>query len=95
METVLARDHRESDNAEGRLIREMIAGIKDRLVNINNYTSFNSIRSFTPAEIELLIKHLDKCHEILWEVADLEDFALPFKAPKLIYAARELRKKVS
>ena len=95
METVLARGNGEVEHAEGRLIRELISDLKERIRGINNYTSFNSIRSFTPAEVEILIKHIDKCREILWAVADLEDFALPFKAPKLIYAARHLRESVT
>ena len=93
METELVRDLK--DDTDGRVVRDMMGLIKERLVKINNYTSFNSIRSFTPAEVEILVSHLEKCHKLIWELSELMDYELPYKCPKLIYAARELRKSVS
>ncbi len=92
METELVSGHKE---AHGRLIRDLIAALKEKILNINNYTSFNSIRSFTPAEVEILLKHIDMCHDLLWQLSEMNDYELPYKCPKLIYAARALRASVS
>ncbi len=92
MERELVSGHKD---AHGRLVRDLILALKDKILNINNYTSFNSIRSFTPAEVEVLVKHIDKCHDLLWQLSEMNDYELPYKCPKLIYAARDLRQSVT
>lgn len=76
--------------AQSRLLKAVIAECKEKLLNINNYTSYHSIRSFTPAEIEIVFKHLNKCHELIIRLADILEYEMPYKIPALIMQARHL-----
>lgn len=81
--------------AKDRLTRAILREVRDSVEKIHNYTSFHSIRSFTPAQVEILLNHIDECHKILFELSEINDHELPYRVPKLIYASRELRKVVS
>ncbi len=83
------------DQAKERLIKKILEEVRESVERIHNYTSFHSIRSFTPAEVEILLNHIDECHKILFELSEINDYELPYRVPKLIYAAREIRRVVS
>lgn len=83
------------EEAKNRLNSSMIKEMRESLRLINNYTSFNSIGSFTPKQVEVLLNHIDKCHAILWPLSEVNDYELPYRVPPLAYQARELRKSVS
>ncbi len=83
------------ERAKERLIKKILREVREAVESIHNYTSFNVIRSFTPAEVEQLLKHIDECHKILFELSEINDYEMPYRVPKLIYAARDLRRIVS
>ena len=83
------------EEALARLTKETIEQVKDTVSRIGNYTSFHQIRGFTPAQVEILINHIEKCHKVLWELSEVNDYEMPYRVPKLIYAARALRDAVS
>ncbi len=81
--------------ARERLTRATLIEIREVIERVGNFTSFNVLPKFTPAQVETLMNHLDECHKILFELSELNDYEMPYKCPKLIYAARELRRVVS
>ena len=83
------------EEAKKRLNSSMIKDMRESLRVINNYTSFNSIGSFTPKQVEVLLNHIDKCHAILWPLSEVNDYEFPYRIPLLAYSARVLRKSVS
>ncbi len=92
MEEVMGEGHRE---AKERLIKKILGEVRESVDRIHNYTSFHAIRSFTPAEVEILLNHIDECHKVLFELSEINDYEMPYRIPKLIYAARDLRRIVS
>ena len=82
-------------DAKHRLTRTILNEVRSTVEGIHSYTRFNEMRSFTPAQVEVLLNHIDECHKILYELSELNDYELPYRCPKLIYASRELKRLTS
>ena len=81
--------------ARKRLTKTILSEVREIVDKTLNYTSFNALPKFTPAQVDILLSHIDECHKILFELAELNDYELPYRCPKLIYAARDLKRVVS
>ncbi len=92
MERCLGESYAE---AQGRLLKVFLNESREIVDRIRDHTSFNHINHFTPVQVERLLNHIDACHKILFELSEINDYEMPYRVPKLIYAARELRRIVS
>ncbi len=81
--------------AKDRLTAAILSSIRSEVDRISGFTRFNEINTFTAAQVEILLNHIDRCHKILFELAELNDHELPYRVPPLIYSSRSLRKAVS
>ncbi len=80
--------------ARDRLTKTLLIEIREAVDKALNYTSFNVLPKFTPAQVEILLNHVERCHKILFEFSELNDHEFPYRCPQLIEEARALRRAI-
>ena len=73
---------------------KMIKALKIELEDVKNHTTWNAIPKYTPAQVEPLVLHIEKCHVILREISGIADWQAPFRIPAVRESAIELLKEI-
>ncbi len=83
--------------ADNKLIRKLdkvkLAEFQDRLDRITGHTRFNEFPSFSAAEVEILINHINELQKLLFQVAEFHEYELPYRMPPIILQSRDLKDK--
>lgn len=77
------------------MTNEEFEAMKNSLLEIKGHTRWNSIRMYTAGQLEPLILHIDKCHELIDQLTQINDYEFPYRIPELIDRAAALRKSVA